>query len=116
MAVRRPELFAAVVLRVPFVDVLSSMLDEHEPMTQLEQGEWGDPIRDADAFARIRAYCPYANIGPACARGPHALVTASFLDTRVPAWQPAKFVARLRQVMPTSENQKEKKKKRKKKK
>jgi len=90
---RRPELFAAVVAEVPFVDVLNTMLDEDLPLTVGEFEEWGDP-KDPRSFAAIRAYSPYDNVRPQ--RYPAMLVTAGLHDTRVQYWEPAKWVAKLR--------------------
>jgi oligopeptidase B len=92
----RPDLFAAIVAEVPFVDVLSTMLDETLPLTPPEWPEWGDPIRDAEAFARIRGYSPVDNVAP----GPYPaiLALAGLTDPRVTYWEPAKWVARLREA------------------
>lgn len=102
VAVRFPGLLRAAVLNVPFVDILSSMLDREAALTRLETGEWGDPATDEAAFLRIRSYCPYASLHVATAPAPDTrmLVTAAMDDQRVAAWQPAKFVARLRQLQP----------------
>lgn len=95
-----PELFAAVVAEVPFVDCLTTMLDESIPLTVGEFEEWGDPIRDAGAYADIKAYSPYDNVGP----GPHPSIfaTGGLHDTRVGFWEPAKWVAKLRAADPGS--------------
>ena len=88
-----PELFAAVVAEVPFVDVVGSMLDDTLPLTVNEWDEWGDP-RDPDDYAYLRGYSPYENLpGPA---RPALLVTASRHDPRVSVHEPAKWVARMR--------------------
>ncbi len=93
---RAPGLFKAAVADVPFVDTLNTMLDETLPLTPPEWPEWGDPIRDAAAFERIRSYSPYDNVE---ARAyPHVLVTAGLTDPRVTYWEPAKWVARLRRL------------------
>ena len=89
-----PNLFAAAVMEVPFVDVLNTMLDDTLPLTPPEWNEWGNPIQSAEAFETIRSYCPYQNI--AAQDYPHILVTAGLTDPRVTYWEPAKWVAKLR--------------------
>jgi oligopeptidase B len=89
----RPDLFRAVVARVPFVDVIRVMLDPSLPLTTGEYVEWGDP-RDPEYLAYMRAYSPYENTR---AQGyPWMLITAGIGDDQVPYWQPAKWTARLR--------------------
>jgi oligopeptidase B len=89
----RPDLFAAVVAEVPFVDVVNTMLDATLPLTVIEYDEWGNP-NDPEAYASIRAYSPYDNVEAKAY--PHMLVTAGLHDPRVAYWEPAKWVARLR--------------------
>ncbi len=89
----RPDLFAAVVAEVPFVDVVNTMLDASLPLTVIEYDEWGNP-NDPEAYACIRAYSPYDNVE--AKRYPPMLVTAGLHDPRVAYWEPAKWVARLR--------------------
>ena len=93
-----PDLFRAIVAEVPFVDCLTTMLDESIPLTVGEFEEWGDPIRDPKAYADIKAYSPYDNVGP----GPHPAIfaTGGLHDTRVGFWEPAKWVAKLRDADP----------------
>jgi oligopeptidase B len=90
----RPDRWRAVVAEVPFVDVVTTMLDPSIPLTINEWDEWGDP-RDPDDFACMRSYSPYDNPPPAAAR-PRLLVTGAVHDARVMVHEPAKWVARLR--------------------
>ncbi|MDD9842180.1 MAG: S9 family peptidase [Alphaproteobacteria bacterium] len=90
-----PDLFCGAVAEVPFVDILATMLDDTLPLTPPEWPEWGNPIKNADDYETIAAYAPYENIA-ACAY-PHILATAGLTDPRVTYWEPAKWVARLRE-------------------
>lgn len=89
-----PEAFAAVHAAVPFVDALTTVLQPELPLTVSEWEEWGDPLHDPQAYARMRGYSPYENIRTC--RYPAILVTTSLNDTRVEVTEPAKWVARLR--------------------
>ena len=90
---QRPGLFRAVVAQVPFVDVVTTMLDETMPLTVGEFIEWGNP-KIAEQYAWMRAYSPYDNLVPG--RYPAMLVRTGLNDTQVAYWEPAKYVARLR--------------------
>lgn len=90
----RPDLFAGIVAEVPFVDVLTTMLDDTLPLTPPEWPEWGNPIADADAFRRILSYSPVDNVEPRSY--PSIFALAGLTDPRVTYWEPAKWVARLR--------------------
>jgi oligopeptidase B len=96
----RPDLFAAVVTRVPFVDALNTELDPTLPLTVGEWEEWGNPAGQP-FYDYIKSYAPYENVR--AQDYPATLVTAGLNDPRVPYWEPAKWVARLR-VMKTDRN------------
>jgi oligopeptidase B len=96
----RPDLWKAVVSRVPFVDVVNSMLDETLPLTVGEFEEWGNP-KKRDEYDVIKSYCPYTNLE---ARAyPAMLVKTSLNDSQVMFWEPAKYVAKLR-MLKTDDN------------
>jgi len=86
----RPDLFRLVVALVPFVDVINTLFDSSLPLE-----EWGDP-RQREPYDYIRSYSPYDNVEPQ--RYPEMLVTAGLNDPRVAYWEPAKWVARLREL------------------
>jgi len=90
---RRPELFAAALSYVPFVDVLNTMSDPTLPLTVGEYEEWGNPAVE-EQYRWIRAYSPYDNLEAKAY--PAMLVRTSFWDSQVMYWEPAKYVARLR--------------------
>ena len=89
----RPDLFRIVVSRVPFVDVINTMLDESLPLTVGEFEEWGNPKKKED-YAYMKSYSPYDNL--AAKAYPTMLIKTSFDDSQVMYWEPAKYVAKLR--------------------
>jgi oligopeptidase B len=96
----RPDLFGAVIAHVPFVDVLTTMLDPDLPLTTTEYNEWGNP-EDPDVFRYILEYSPYDNVSEQ--EYPAILITAGLNDPRVTYWEPAKWCAKLR-AMKTDSN------------
>ncbi len=90
----RPDLFRAVVAQVPFVDVVTTILDETLPLTVTEWDEWGNPVEDAEVYRYMKSYSPYDNVR--AQDYPAILVTAGLNDSRVAYWEPAKWVAKLR--------------------
>ncbi|WP_394280435.1 S9 family peptidase [Microbacterium sp.] len=92
-----PDLFAGIVAAVPFVDALTTILDPSLPLTVIEWDEWGDPLHNADVYAYMKSYTPYENVQEGV-RYPRILAVTSLNDTRVFYVEPAKWVARLREV------------------
>jgi oligopeptidase B len=90
----RPDLWAGIIAAVPFVDVLNTMSDTSLPLTPPEWPEWGNPLIDDAAYDTIAAYSPYDNI--AALDYPPILATGGLSDPRVTYWEPAKFIAKLR--------------------
>ncbi len=88
-----PDLFHAIVADVPFVDVVHTMMDESIPLTVIEYDEWGNP-NEKLYFNYMKSYSPYDNVQQK--EYPHLLVTAGLNDPRVQYWEPAKWVAKLR--------------------
>lgn len=91
----RPSLFHGIIAQVPFVDTLTTMLDESIPLTTGEFEEWGNP-QDETYYHYIKRYSPYDNIG--AHDYPHMLVTTGLHDSQVQYWEPAKWVAKLREL------------------
>jgi oligopeptidase B len=91
-----PDLFLGIIADVPFVDVLNTMLDKDLPLTPPEWPEWGNPIESTEDFEIIRSYSPYDNVE--AKRYPHIFAFGGLTDPRVTYWEPAKWVARLREL------------------
>lgn len=91
---QQPELFSGAVLQVPFVDVVNSMSDSSLPLTAQQYGEWGNPNTPSELTA-MNSYDPYQNIG--AKQYPPLLVRVGLHDSRVPFWEGAKYIAKLRQ-------------------
>ncbi|NQU28763.1 MAG: S9 family peptidase, partial [Candidatus Marinimicrobia bacterium] len=89
----RPNLFKAVVADVPFVDVVTTMLDKTIPLTVIEFDEWGNP-KEEEYYRYLKSYSPYDNVQ--AIEYPNLLVTAGLNDPRVQYWEPAKWTAKLR--------------------
>ncbi len=96
----RPDLFRGVVAHVPFVDVVTTMLDESIPLTTFEYDEWGNPD-DLESYNYMLSYSPYDNVE--AKDYPNLLVTTGLHDSQVQYWEPAKWVAKLR-AMKTDDN------------
>lgn len=91
-----PDAFAGVVAAVPFVDALTTILDPSMPLTVIEWDEWGNPLQDPEIYRVMKSYTPYENVR--AVDYPPILAIASLHDTRVHVVEPAKWVARLREV------------------
>ncbi|MGR9294691.1 S9 family peptidase [Rhizobium leguminosarum] len=89
-----PEKFAGLIAAVPFVDVLNTMLDDTLPLTPPEWPEWGNPIDSKEEYEQIASYSPYDNVGAKAY--PPVLALGGLTDPRVTYWEPAKWVAKLR--------------------
>jgi oligopeptidase B len=91
----RPDLWNGVVAAVPFVDVVTTMLDESIPLTTGEFDEWGNP-KEEEAYHYIKSYSPYDNVE--AKDYPNMLVTTGLHDSQVQYWEPAKWIAKLRDM------------------
>jgi oligopeptidase B len=89
----RPDLYRGVLAQVPFVDVVTTMLDESIPLTTFEYDEWGNP-NDETFYRYMLSYSPYDNVRPQVY--PDMFVLTGLHDSQVQYWEPAKWVARLR--------------------
>lgn len=90
-----PKLYNGIIAAVPFVDVISTMLDDSIPLTTGEYDEWGNP-NDKDFYDYIKSYSPYDQVDSKAY--PNMLVTTGFHDSQVQYWEPAKWVAKLREL------------------
>jgi oligopeptidase B len=102
-----PDLFRCVVAEVPFVDALTTMLDETLPLTIGEWEEWGNPDASASAYRTMKSYSPYDNVRGANDDGtlrsyPDVFVAGGLNDSRVGFWEPVKWVLKLRDVNPAN--------------
>jgi len=88
-----PDLFNGAIAAVPFVDVVSTMLDETIPLTTFEFDEWGNP-KNKEYYDYIKSYSPYDNVEEK--NYPHLLITTGYWDSQVQYWEPAKWIAKLR--------------------
>jgi oligopeptidase B len=93
----RPDLFRAVMLQVPFVDVINTMMDESLPLTTEEYEQWGN-VNIKEDFDYIRQYSPYENVKTQTY--PMLLFTSGVKDQQVGYWEPAKMVAKIRKLNP----------------
>ncbi|MEM6534337.1 MAG: S9 family peptidase [Pseudomonadota bacterium] len=100
VANQAPDLFAGIVAMVPFVDTLNTMSDDTLPLTPIEWPEWGNPLSDADDYRIIAGYSPYDNVADRAY--PPMLITGGISDPRVTYWEPAKWIAKLRDEAPSS--------------
>jgi oligopeptidase B len=97
----RPDLFKAAIAQVPFVDVVTTILDPDLPLSVIEWDEWGNP-NQPEFYHYMKSYSPYDNVK--VQRYPHLLITAGLNDPRVSYWEPAKWTAKLR-TLKTDQNQ-----------
>ncbi|MCC5946046.1 MAG: S9 family peptidase [Bernardetiaceae bacterium] len=96
----QPDIYKGMIAHVPFVDVISTMMDASIPLTTNEYDEWGNP-NEKEYYDYMRAYSPYDNV--VAQAYPNILVTTGFHDSQVQYWEPAKWVAKLRATK-TDEN------------
>jgi oligopeptidase B len=91
----RPDLYQGIIAAVPFVDVVTTMSDPTIPLTTNEYDEWGNPA-DQTHYDNLMRYSPYDNVRPQ--NYPNMLVTTGLYDSQVQYWEPAKWVAKLRET------------------
>ncbi len=94
-----PELYNGIIASVPFVDVVTTMLDDSIPLTTGEYDEWGNP-NEKESYEYMKSYSPYDNVGELFY--PNILVTTGFHDSQVQYWEPAKWIAKLRELNKSS--------------
>ena len=90
-----PELFNGVIAGVPFVDVINTMWDESIPLTTSEFDEWGNP-KNKEYYDYMKSYSPYDNIKKV--NFPNLLITTGYWDSQVQYWEPAKWIAKIRDL------------------
>jgi oligopeptidase B len=93
VANQAPQLFKGIISAVPFVDVVTTMLDETIPLTTFEFDEWGNP-QEEEFYWYMKSYSPYDNIE--AKDYPSILVTTGYWDSQVQYWEPAKYIAKMR--------------------
>ncbi len=98
----KPHLYNGIVMGVPFVDALTTMLDESLPLTTMEYEEWGNP-NELKYYKYIKSYSPYDNLKSQAY--PHLLITTGFHDSQVQYWEPAKYLAKLRDLKTDTNHQ-----------
>ena len=94
IANKNPELYSSIIASVPFVDVMTTMLDDKIPLTTSEYDEWGNP-NIKKYYDYMKSYSPYDNVEKK--QYPNLFVTAGYHDSQVQYWEPAKWVAKLRE-------------------
>ena len=99
-ATMAPELFNTVIAEVPFVDCLNTISNPEMPLTVTEWEEWGNPLESLEIYDLMASYAPYENVGDF--EYPNLVVTAGLNDPRVSYFEPAKWVARIREKSPES--------------
>ena len=83
---------------MPFLDPLNAMMDTSLPLTNTEQLEWGNPIKDKSIYCQMKNYSPYENLSSQTLKSTDIWITAGLQDERVPLWQSLKYTRRIRQL------------------